>query len=312
MCRDGECMPANSCASIAANCAGGASCCKSIALPTATFELRYVREVEFGEELSVNFEEVTRSIREVALDRFEVTVGRFREFMIAFEQARQPEVGAGAHPAFPESGWQAAWNVERGPLAESVDSLLRELRAQDQDLDSDLPDELPVRGVSWYLAFAFCIWDGGRLPSEAEWAYAALGGENRAFPWMSDWDGQIDHSRAVYSDELETVIAPEPVGSRPAGRAALGHDDLAGNVREWVADANQEKLPATCRGADAPRIDDRECLTTKVIDGRVSRGGAFYQGPLRLRNIERSWGFPEHGRPGIGFRCARDLTANSP
>lgn len=306
ICRNNECWPANSCEPKAPTCADNTSCCKSIELPVATFEVPYMRDVTLADTPAESPDHVERTIREVALDRFEVTVARFIAFMNSFESARSPHEGAGEHPAFPGSGWREEWSGEKHLVPDGTDSLVRELLGQEEDL---VGDDRPVRGVTWYVAFAFCIWDGGRLPTEAEWAYAALGGDRRrTFPWESDDDGQIDHSRAVYSDDAGVAQGPEPVGSHPEGRGAFNHDDLAGNVSEWVADGYGKKMASSC-DATTSTLSAQECLVVDGEESRVLRGGSFADAPSRLRNVTRLGRFPGTGRQGIGFRCARDLVS---
>jgi sulfatase modifying factor 1 len=308
ICRNGECKPPKSCESGSSVCAQDASCCKSIALEPETYDLPYVHSYELGGQRTEDSPDVTRSVRGFALDRFEVTVRRFRAFMVAYPEARAPKAGSGKHPGFPDSGWKTAWSDPNGEVPATLDTLIRELRGQDQKIDSEAPEDLPVRGVSWYVAFAFCIWDGGRLPTEAEWALAALAGDQkRIFPWSSDWNVDIDHDHAVYSDDVLMASGPEPVGSHPQGVGFFGHDDLAGNLKEWVADSYEAKLPETCDGVDS--VDEHECLQSDEKADRVLRGGSYNDAPTEVRNVIRASNPPRTGLATFGFRCARDLSA---
>jgi formylglycine-generating enzyme required for sulfatase activity len=158
------------------------------------------------------------------------------------------------------------------------------------------------------MAMAFCIWDDARLPSEAEWAYAAFGGtRERAYPWQEDIEPQIDHQHAQYCDKAGTCDGPSHVGEHGQGRSALNHDDLAGNVEEWVADKYQVRLPSSCSGDSDSDERAFECLQLEGTDTRVTRGGSYRDAGDRLRNVRRSSEVAVRARSWIGFRCARDL-----
>jgi formylglycine-generating enzyme required for sulfatase activity len=87
---------------------------------------------------------------------------------------------------------------------------------------------LPRLCVTWFEADAYARWRGGRLPSEAEWEFAARGPDSRIYPWGQTFDA----ARANVVDS----VGPVPVGGYPAGASWVGARDMAGNAMEWVAD----------------------------------------------------------------------------
>lgn len=290
-CSDGACRRPRSCAE-QPKCADNTSCCKTIDIPEQTFRMSYVFEPESTESAVEVQQSVERHVRRFALDRFEVSVSRFYAFIVDYDADGRPEAGAGAHPAFADSGWQADWGDDPSKLPREQISLENVLHRNDQTTIPDIDERLPVRGVNWYMAFAFCIWDGGRLPTEAEWAVAAGGGDERLYPWLTDLGEAIEARHAQFSSD-----APAPVGSHPDGKGAFLHDDLAGNVEEWVADVFETRLEGGCV----------ECLQRNTGRDRVLRGGSFVDQSDRLRNVARRGALGATARATSGFRCARDF-----
>jgi formylglycine-generating enzyme required for sulfatase activity len=287
------------------------------------------------------------------LDRYEVTVGRFKAFYAQMdawlEDSPNPEDGAGAYPPVKPgespsvgAGWVNAWkkdtelwSVTRARFDQILDNprqcdpdIARSLRATD-----NTDDDRPMTCVNWYEAFLFCLFDGGRLPTEAEWNFAATGGsEQRAYPWQVPPDPKtnvIDVSRLVTGDQYANVgpvgFRPRPVGSHAAGVGRFGQHDLAGNATEFVHDLSGDMIcpemsPGTgCLDGEMVYVsppgttDPYEITGTATVRlvNRVTRGGGFrfgwteartaFRQPIRNHNLGR---FSD-----TGFRCARDVTA---
>lgn len=245
------------------------------------------------------------------LDRFEVTVGRFRRFLEARAPVRSspPSVGDGAHPRIAQSGWRAAWDAE---LAGDATELRAQLDCGPGATWTDDPsaDARPINCVTWFEAFAFCAWDGGRLPTEAEWNHAAAGGaEQRARAWSADPQSANLRSHAVHGE-----LAPERVGScSPAGDARWGHADLIGNVWEWTLDssAGDAILPDEgadlCSTAGLPLPCD-DCASVEPSAARVLRGAGFGMPARGMMVAIRRADEPRERAPVWGIRCARDTS----
>jgi len=163
--------------------------------------------------------------------------------------------------------------------------------------------EQPVVTVSWDDARAFCRWLGGRaglevdLPTEARWERAARGEDGRRYPWG---DEEPDETRVVFGRSRDKGTT-EPVGSRPAGRGAYGHLDLAGNVWEWCLDDCDTGAYARRAGEV---VEDPRCRV-EGQGSRIGRGGSWLNAAESLRSAFRYWR-PAGGRlDNIGFRvCA--------
>lgn len=151
----------------------------------------------------------------------------------------------------------------------------------------------PVVEASWYGARDFCAARDGRLPSEAEWEFAARGSAGRTYPW-----GEMlpDPTRARYAIGYGQTI---PVRSLPAGATPEGVLDMAGNVHQWTASI---AAPYPYRADDGREEPDR-------FADRVTRGGAADTRAETLRATWRGASVSRGARAGhhnIGFRCARN------
>jgi len=288
-------------------CGGeGASCCEARRVPAGTYDFG-VRDPNAVASLA--------SVSELYLDTFEVTVARYRAFVADYDRWRgelHPSAGEGAHPRIAGSGWQEPWS-ERLPAtsaALSQDSILCQGEAN-STLAAPSAGEAsaaPVNCVSWYEAFAFCIWDGGRLPTQAEWEHATTGGsEQRLYPWgaaptPSD-ELAVFGCEALGEEQTATCASPGPpaVGSRPLGAGRWGHLDLAGSVSEWTFDAFGV-YPARCE--DCAIVDDPVGLGLRFF-----RGGSWTDADSALALGERPAAPAEILSSSWGLRCARDVSA---
>jgi formylglycine-generating enzyme required for sulfatase activity len=150
----------------------------------------------------------------------------------------------------------------------------------------------PINCVTWQEAKAFCAFAGKRLPSEAEWEYAARGGTQRWYPWGND---APSCSRATFTPKggPQCSAGTSPVGSHAASVSPFGLFDMAGNVEEWVWDVYAPYTSAAQVNPFGP---------TKA-GKHVIRGGNWNYDLAALRTFAR-W-YTDSAGDYIGFRCAK-------
>ena len=172
-------------------------------------------------------------------------------------------------------------------------------------------EEHPVVEVTWYGATAYARWIGGRLPTEAEWAYAARGPDSLIFPWGNAFRGDAlsfcdancaFDTRDSSADDGHAKTAP--VGSFPLGASWVGALDLAGNVWEWCAD--------WYGGSYVQTSPSRNPVGPKTGLARVCRGGAWGGDPYDVRSARRGDIHPRESYESIGFRCVMDTGTRPP
>jgi formylglycine-generating enzyme required for sulfatase activity len=304
-CSAGQCVTP-SCVGLPSNCgkSGDQSCCAAPVVPGGTFKRSY-------DGVNNTDGSYPATISSFKLDRYEVTVGRFRKFVTAYPGSK-PAPGAGKNPNNPsDTGWSSSFS---GLLPTDQAALKAALKCESTfQTWTDSPGSNENRAINcltWYMSYAFCIWDGGRLPTEAEWNYAAAGGsEQRVYPWSKPpTSTSLDSSYAVYGCTLDgngssCSAADIPVvGLRsPVGDGRWDHADLAGGMWEWLQDYWVQTYSINpCN----------DCANLTPAQGRVVRGGAFDTDPSYggLLNVtHKNFDVPTYPSDTHGVRCARAL-----
>ena len=238
------------------------------------------------------------------LDKYEVTTGRFMAFVLAYDawrKAGNPVNDAGANPNIQFSGWNADWSASlpaNGPALEA-------------NLNCAVPtwlhgdDRLPINCMNWFEAFAFCAWDGGRLPTESEWEYAAAGGsEDRLYSWGNTILSNLQDDTVAYAnyaclaDGSQVGLCERTdilkVGSKPLGASLFGALDMSGSMWEWTLDW-WAATPTT------PKTN-----YARVLGGtyRTLRGGSWQSDAAALGVAFNDPQMPDFRYHYSGLRCA--------
>jgi formylglycine-generating enzyme required for sulfatase activity len=275
------------------NCGSGSeSCCTSLQVAGGTYYRTYTNSGSGPTGLAD-----PATVSSFRLDKYLVTVGRFRQFVNAWNGGAGwlPPAGSGKHAYLSGSnglnavggGYEPGWiAMDNSNVAPTNDNLLR--------------------CAPYSTWTAFCIWDGGAfLPSEAEWGYAAAGGnQQREYPWGSTTPGTANQY-AIYGDGAGNCYYPSgsgscasvaniaAVGTATLGAGLWGHLDLAGDLMEWNVDWHGTYAACT------------DCADFTSGSNRVIRGGLFSNGQSYLLPPSRFFNPPAIVENYIGFRCAR-------
>jgi formylglycine-generating enzyme len=285
---------------------GNASCCTSLEVMGGAYHRSY-------DGLTYPSLSGPATVSGFRLDQYEVTVGRMRQYVSYLAGGGSlPTAGAGIHTHLNggqglaataggyETGWDTTWNASIATTASGWNSNLAE---GTWTANPGSNEGRPITAVAWYEAYAFCIWDGGFLPSESEWNYAAAGGgDQRAYPWSSAYPPGSTSISCADANYLDCTggdagpVATSAVGSlSPAGDGKWGQSDLAGNAWEWTLDSFNVPYVTPC-------VD---CANLTSGNGQVLRGGSFLDDQAAQLVSFRDNAGPGVRSGNVGARCAR-------
>jgi formylglycine-generating enzyme len=307
------------------NCgAASESCCTSLEVTGGTYYRTYDDDNgTLAADGGPTGEADPATVSGFRLDKYLVTVGRFRQFVNAVlpsdggagwlppaGSGKQTQLNGGqglansGDPGTYETGWNTAWNGNIAPTNTNLACGYTPTWTN----TAGSQENLPIDCVNWYEAYAFCIWDGGFLPSAAEGEYAAAGGsQQREYPWGST-DAGTANQYAIYACYYPsntgtcpaTVANVAPVGTPSQGAGLWGQLDLAGDMNEWNLDEEQGTYVDPC--TDCAYLSTSASLTDVAFRGGYFAGNPEDQSALLSASVS---GIDPVDRFYIGLRCAR-------
>ncbi|EYF01064.1 formylglycine-generating enzyme family protein [Chondromyces apiculatus] len=277
---------------------GDDDCCAVLEVPGGTFN-------------RMNDPAYPATVSAFGLDKYPITVGRFRAFMEAGggTQQQPPVPGSGANPYTHgrDTGWDPAWNAW---LPADAGALMAALKCDIYgawNTWSDAPgarEKKPIVCVTYYELRAFCAWDGGFLPTEAQFNHAAVGGsEQRPYPWGDDESGVP--LRAGYDCLGDGSVSQNckpgditDVGKFPLGVGRWGHMDLSGIAYNTTIDSVDDYLP---------KVPCNDCVRYDNGTGTITWSGSWVAKLFKLKNDFRAGYGKDARRYYRSGRCARAL-----
>lgn len=280
---------------------------RMVSLPGGTF----LMGTDFEEGFAADGEGPVRpvTLRPFSIDRFPVTNRIFRRFVEATGYRTEAE----------RFGWSFVFwlHIPKARFAEMVEDTVaaapwwckvrgaRWNAPEGPGSDISTRDEYPVVHVSWNDAIAFTHWSGQRLPTEAEWEYAARGGlEQKIYPWGDKLRPNGEHRCNIWQGKFPDHDTGEdgyagacPVDAFPPN--GYGLYSVTGNTWEWCADWFSAEFHKTA--------DRNNPTGPPTGTGRVTRGGSFLCHKSycnRYRVAARTSNTPDSSTANTGFRCA--------
>ncbi len=287
---------------------GKDSCCTSPEIPASTYNQVYSNDGAGPTDPQSQ----AATVSGLRMDAYLVTVGRFRQFVAAYNAGYTPPAGSGKHTHLNQgnglnatgAGFEPGWLTTDDSHIDPTDANLN----CDSTYATWTPaaggqENVPINCVNWYESYAFCIWDGGFLPSAAELRCAqAAGSAEWEYPWGSTPPGTKNQYAifGCYYPNEDGICAGvgniAPVGTASLGAGLWGQFDLSGDMSQWNLDWF-ETVPDPC--VDCAALDP---ATERTTIGRAFDGSDFTDVPVSVEGDELE---PSGRNHGIGVRCAR-------
>jgi formylglycine-generating enzyme required for sulfatase activity len=207
--------------------------------------------------------------------------------------------GASLHKVYLSAYWIDQFTVTNTMFALCIKAgACRHTARYDTFLDDPAYADYPVHYINWFDAAGFCAWEGGRLPTEAEWEKAARGTQALRYPWG---DTEPDDSLLNFNGKYG---GPRSAYDYWAGMSPYGLLNMAGNVQQWVADWYSPDYYA-----QSPYKDP---TGPETGDLKVLRGGGFWDTAKEVQTFFRFRHEPDSAGAHRGIRCVQDALPPAP